>query len=55
MIRPALFFPSFINIEELFGCFFCLQTLVISESDIRKQEERVLAARLKLQEALRLL
>jgi len=32
-----------------------VQALVISESDIRKQEERVLAARLKLQEALRLL
>jgi len=30
-----------------------IQALVISENDIRKQEERVLAARLKLQEALR--
>lgn len=29
------------------------QGLVISESDIRKQEERVLSARVKLQEALR--
>nr|CAG4641953.1 EOG090X0BDJ [Eurycercus lamellatus] len=30
-----------------------VQALVISESDIRKQEERVLSARLKLQQALR--
>nr|SVE73755.1 EOG090X0BDJ [Daphnia atkinsoni] len=30
-----------------------VQGLVISESDIRKQEERVLSARVKLQEALR--
>nr|CAG4643428.1 EOG090X0BDJ [Ilyocryptus agilis] len=30
-----------------------VQALVISESDIRKQEERVMAARMRLQEALR--
>jgi len=32
---------------------FPSQTIVISDEDIRKQEERVVAARLKLQEALR--